>query len=247
MTSGAAARYGTTKDAVIYHCPYPMRVPTNPFHVQWEQAISTCLSDPDLAGRGRDLTDLTVITYNTRPEPCLLERCFDHLGYAGLVVLGREVTQWSWAHKITLVHDYLRSGACSTPYVLCLDGDDVIVVGDPTVLVGRFESTGAEVVFCGTRGNQPACPECWDFENLVGRDLDPLHRHLNAGCYLGRTDYVAARLAEIALAIQTGEPWCLADGHVDDQLAWRQLHRREHPKIMIDAGCRLFLRFDEDR
>lgn len=247
MISKSASRYGTNKEAVIYHCPSPMRAVSNPFHIQWEQAISTCLNDPELVGRGRGLSDLTVITYNTQPEPGLLERCVERLGYAGLVVLGRGLTRWSWAHKITLVHDYLSSGACVTPNVLCLDGDDVIIVGDPNVAVQRFESTGAEMIFCGTRGDQPASPECWDFENRVGRNLDPLHRHLNAGGYLGRTGYVTARLAEIAQAVETGASWCRADGHVDDQLAWRQLHRREHPKIIIDAECRLFLRFDEDR
>lgn len=246
MITTVGERYGTTKEAVIYHCPYPMRVASNPFHTEWEAAIATALSDPALAGAGRGLDDLTVITYNNRPEACLLERNFDHLG-AELVVLGREVTEWSWAHKITLVEDYLRGGTCTTPYLLCLDGDDVIVAGDPTVLVDRFTRTGAEVIFCGTRGNQPYSAECWDFENAVGVDQDPLHRHLNAGCYLGHTAYVADRLAEIAAAIEQGESWCRAEGHVDDQLAWRQLHRREHPMIRVDAECRLFLRFDEDR
>lgn len=246
MINPVGERYGTAKEAVIYHCPYPMRVPDNPFHTEWEAAIASALADPALAGAGRQLRDLTVITYNNRPGPCLLERCFAHLD-ADLVVLGRDVTAWSWAHKITLVDDFLRSGQCATPYVLCLDGDDVIVVGDPSVLVERFAATGAEMIFCGTRGNQPYSQECWDFENAVGAGQDPAHRHLNAGCYLGRTGYVAERLAEIAGAIERGESWCRVDGQVDDQLAWRQLHRREHPKITIDTECRLFLRFDEDR
>lgn len=247
MTDSVGAAYGTVKDAVIFHCPYPMRVGSNPFHHQWEAAIDTLFADQRLAGSQPELGDLTVITYNTRSIPGLLERCFDFLGSNALVVLGQGVTDWNWSHKITLVDDYLRSGACTTSHLLCLDGDDVIVVGDLSLLLARFAAIGSEVVFCGTRGDQPTSPECWDFENEVGAASDPQHRHLNAGCYLGRTSYIGEQLGRIREAIATGADWCRVDGHVDDQLAWRQLHRREHPRIVVDHECRLFLRFDEDR
>ncbi|MDB5071550.1 MAG: hypothetical protein JWM87_2661 [Candidatus Eremiobacteraeota bacterium] len=243
----AQQRYGTDKDAVILHCPCPMRIAGNPFHLHWDEAVQRCLSDDALRGRYAAIPGLTIVTYNNRPQEALLETCMRHLGYGGLVVLGRDVRTWSWRCKISLVHDYLRSGACTTPYILCLDGDDVLVIDDPTVLIDRFLATNSEVVFCGTRGNQPPSPECWDFENGVAEYADPVHRHLNAGCYLGRTPYVAARLAEILAAMDAGEPWCYDGGKVDDQLAWRHLHRRLYPEIKVDAACRLFLRFDEDR
>jgi hypothetical protein len=239
--------YGTLRPAPIYHCPYPMRVTTNPFHREWLGAIDRCLSDEDLRGCCAEVEGLTIVTYNNRPEPQLLERCLDHIGIRNYVVLGKDVQNWTWLHKISLVHDYLASGACNTPYILCLDGDDVIIVRDPADLVNDFLATGTDILFCGTRGDQPPSPECWEFENAVPTYSDPQHRHLNAGCYLGRTDHVHARLGEIAEGIERREGWCFHEGAVDDQLAWRHLHRRYWPAIQVDVACRLFLRFDEDR
>lgn len=240
-------RYGTQRTAPIFHCPYPMRVTSNPFHRQWLRAIDQCLSDEDLRGCRSQIDGLTIVTYNTRPEPQLLERSLDHIGIQDYVVLGKGVQNWTWLHKISLVHDYLESGACTTPYILCLDGDDVIIARDPVDLVEDFLAAGTDILFCGTRGDQPPSQECWEFENSVPSYDDPQHRHLNAGCYIGRTDYVRARLAEIVGAVRRGEAWCLHEGAVDDQLAWRHLHRRMWPAIQVDVACRLFLRFDEDR
>ena len=239
--------YGLRGDALILHCPAPMREPPNPFRHVWAQACRRFFADDALRGRFADPEDLTIVTYNTYGTELLLERCLRRLGLRRHVVLGRDVEQWQWIHKIALVAEHLDRAQDTTEYVMCLDGDDVLVIEDPAIALDRFRESGCELLFCGTRGDQPRSPECWDFENSVSEYADPRHRHLNAGAYIGRTEFVRDRLREILAAHAAAEPWCFSRYGFDDQLAWRHMHKRHYPDIKIDAACRVFLRFDEDR
>jgi hypothetical protein len=241
-----AARYGLSHDALIIHCPKPMRIPPNPFRHEWRRACELFFSDESLRGRFSCPPELTIVTYSNRTEPVLLERCFAHLGIDRYTVVGRDVEAWDWLHKVSLVHGLIESGGAAER-ILCLDGDDVLLLGDPAAVLARAQDTGARVLFCGTRGDQPASPEAWAFENGVPEYLDPLHRHLNAGAYVGETGYVHARLGDILAAGRAGAAWTRSEFGFDDQLAWRHVHREHYPDIKIDAGCRVFLRFDEDR
>jgi hypothetical protein len=245
--SSRQRRYGLRWDALVLHCPGPERSPLNPFHVQWVAACDAFFGDATTRGTVADHDALTIITYNNRPEPQLLECCLDHLGLHRYVVLGKGLADWRWSYKIELVHEYLSSGTCMTKYVLCLDGDDVLVLADPALILERYLELGCEMLFCGTRGDWPPSEQCAAFEDSVAADADPAHRHLNAGGYLATTAFLAARLEEIVTAMAGRAPWCTAEHGFDDQLAWRHLHRRHHPSIRVDAGCRVFLRFDEDR
>jgi hypothetical protein len=239
--------YNLSYDSLILHCPGPMRVEENPFRSQWIDACETYFGDQEIKGNAISDERLTIVTYNNHEAECLLEAVAKHRGLDPLVVLGKHVTSWQWIEKIRLVYDYLASGACRTEYLLCLDGDDILIVGQPKEIVDRYRELDCRILFCNTRGDQPPSPECWDFENSVPRYTDPLHRHLNAGGYIGETAYIQECLAEILAAYERRKPWCFSEWGFDDQLAWRQLHRREYPRIQVDAGCRVFLRFDEDR
>jgi hypothetical protein len=230
----------------VLHCPTPQRAASVPFHHEWDAACEAFFADGSLCGAYKDLDELTIVTINTRPTPTLLERCFAHLGLR-LEVLGRGVRDWSWSYKITLVHEWLRAGGCRTPELLYLDGDDVLLIGDPAEVRSRWLQLDSDLLFCNTRGDWPPDVECAKFEDRVYADNDGNHRHLNAGGWIGRTDYIGHCLDEIASAGRTGAAWCHAAHGFDDQLAWRQLHRREHPRMLVDADCTVFLRFDEDR
>lgn len=239
--------YGLRYDSLILHCPRPMRVKQNPFHTQWEEACRTLLSDPSVRGSCHNDPRLTVLTYNTSSTPCLLEQCAAHIGLNGLIVLGRSVKKWQWIEKVRLVAEYLQSGACQSEYLLCLDGDDVLILSSAEEILSRYLDTRCEILFCNTRGDQPPSPECWEFENSVTEYTDPLHRHLNAGGYIGRVSYIQDCLREILNGHESAENWCFSKSGFDDQLAWRHMHRSRYPGIKVDAACRIFLRFDEDR
>lgn len=244
-TTERQRRYGLRRDALILHCPKGLRATTNPFHVEWEAACSAFFSDPSYKGLAPSLDELTVLTYNTRPEVGLLERCLARLGITDLVVLGRGLPGWSWSYKISLVLAYLRSGQCTTPYVLCLDDDDVLVIEDLAVVLDRFLSIGCQMLFSNTHADWPPSPECAAFEASLSDDPD--HCHLNAGGYVASTAYLTLRLEEIERGLVAHAPWCMTDRGFDDQLAWRHMHRLHHPDIQIDRECRIFVRFDDRR
>jgi hypothetical protein len=119
-------QFGLRTDAVVIHCPGPVRNGANPLALEWERAQESFFSDAALKGIAKGEADLTVITYSTVGRPTLLERCADLLGLQ-LVVLGRHLTDWRWKYKITLVRDYLESRA-PTNYVMCLDAFDTLVL-----------------------------------------------------------------------------------------------------------------------
>jgi hypothetical protein len=240
-------RYGLTRDSLILHCPGPLRSPLYPNGREWEQACERFFADESVRGTCAGLDDLTIITYNNSSASCLLERCLAHLGVANLVVLGRGQQGWGWDLKISLVLDYLRSGACSSDYVLCLDGYDVLMLADPRLILEWFLASGAHVLFCGTASDWPPSPACRRFEEAVAAPADLTHCHLNAGGYVARRAYLEPCLAEITRAIVDQRPWCLTRRGFSDQLAWRHLHARYYPSIRIDTSCRIFARFDRHR
>lgn len=245
--SSRQPHYGLSRDALIIHCPGPLRSPGNPLHRDWDRACASFFADDSLRGAYASHADLTIITYNSYLLPCLLERCLAHLGVDGLVVLGRGKTDWTWEYKVSLVRDYLASDACRSEYVLCLDGYDVLVLSGPSVILRRFMRSGCQMLFCSTAWDWPPSPECRRFEESVTAPADRAHQHLNAGGILARRSFLEPRLAEIMDAAGKQRPWCFARHGFSDQLAWRHLHRRYYPAIRVDTSCDLFVRFDADR
>ncbi|MCX2950183.1 glycosyltransferase domain-containing protein [Lentzea sp. NEAU-D7] len=237
-------QYGLTTDAVVLHCPGPLRRRDNPVHVEWEQAQLSFFADASLGKSFQDDPRLTVITYNASGRESLLERCGAHLGIT-VVVLGRTVRDWSWEHKITLVRDYLES-AEPAENVMCLDAFDTLILDGPQMILERFHATSAEILFGCTATDWPPSREHERFEADVYRDASWAHRHLNAS-YIGKTAEVRRCLEQIVHGIEAGEPWCRTDTGFDDQLAWREMHRQRHPCLKIDVNCSIFVRFDEDR
>jgi hypothetical protein len=233
-------------DAVVFHCPGPLRDPSNPVHLDWERAQKEFFADEN--GKGStyfaDDPGLAIITYNTRQDRALLERCMSHLGLS-LTVLGRGAEGWRWESKITLVRDYLDS-VDPGPHVMCLDAFDTLVLASPQEILGRFRQTSADLLFASTGSDWPPSESHRIFENQVSQDASPAHRHLNAS-YIGKTATVRSCLDEIVRGIEVAEPWCHTDSGFDDQLAWREMHRRYYPRLQIDTQCLIFSRFDKNR
>jgi Gpi18-like mannosyltransferase len=188
--------------------------------------------------------EVTFLTYNTSPEPSLVERCYKTYAIDDAVVLGRGLTDWNWYSKVGLVLEYLEEKKDVTPFVLVTDANDVLMINDPGPLVERFQTYGTEVLFCNTFVDWPPNQECRDFETATYPDY-PLHGRLSAGAYMARTSSLLAYLRRLQAAYATVEPWAMAfNGSFDDQLAWRHLHRQEYPRIKVDYLSRIFRRYD---
>jgi hypothetical protein len=236
--------YRLKTNAVVLHCPGPLRSPENTMHVEWIEAQESFFNDLTIRHSFSDEPDLKIVTYNTSQNRSLLERCMDHLGLR-LTVLGHDLEDWRWEYKITLVRDYLKSST-PTNYIMCLDAFDTLVLASPREILARFRKASIGILFGGTGSDWPASAVHRRFEVKVADDASPAHRHLNAS-YIGRTSDVNACLDRIEQAIRRPEPWCFTESGFDDQLAWREMHRLYYPRLQIDKNCLIFARFDEDR
>ena len=243
-TSSRRRQYGLHSDAVVLHCPGELRDERHPMHAEWKQAVDEFFADDTTRGSFADDPDLTIITYNTEQGPSLLERCASHLG-TSVVVLGRDLRDWRWEYKVTLPRDYLRAKR-SSPYVMCVDAFDTLILASPADILRRYRRSSAAVLFGNTHTDYPPSEVHRRFEDEVARDAPPHHRHLNAS-FIGRYEDVLAGLDELAEAIGTGARWARTAERFDDQLAWRELHRRHYPRLRIDTHRTIFSRFDEHR
>jgi hypothetical protein len=187
--------------------------------------------------------DVTFVTYHNYKHECLIERCYKAYGIRDYVVLGRDVATWDWGAKITLVLDYLESGACGTRHLLCTDADDVLMIRDPAALLDRFRAYSCDLLFCNTFVDYPPDKGCRDFETLKYY-THPLHCRLSAGAYLAEKEALASCLRELADAYHQSAPWALENGAFVDQLGWRVLHARDYPKLQVDYRSLIFKRYD---
>lgn len=244
IKGAGVSRYGLTTSGVVLHCPAALQSASARVRHQWKQAIEHLLSDRTLASTVADEPALTVLTYNTEATPSLFERCMHHLGLH-VEALKNPSRQWSWAEKVKLVHERLMSRPASD-YLLCVDGFDTLLVGDPREVLRRFKHTEVQMLFASTGTDWPPSPQHRAFEIAVAGEADAAHRHLNAS-FIGRTTVITEYLAQIVDAIDARASWCYRDTGFDDQLAWREMHRRHYPLLQIDNACRIFTRFDSHR
>lgn len=233
-----------TGDPIFLHRPHglPCHGITGEVIRDFNRLAHLILQNP--AGhRYRVPPDVTFITYHNYPFTCLLERCYEAYGIRDGVVLGRHVVHWDWSHKLRLVLDYLESGACATPYVVCTDADDVLMIRDPEPLLDRFRTYSCDLLFCNTFVDFPPDRECRDFETRRYY-THPLHCRLSAGAYVAERTALTSCLRELVAACDEHRPWAWYDGVFVDQLGWRHLHAKYYPRIQVDYRSLVFKRYD---
>jgi len=177
--------------------------------------------------------NLTIITWNSRDEPGLLERSLDHIGVP-CVVMGRGIGDWTNSRdKPRLTVEALE--AIDTPYVAGIDAFDAIVVDNPSKLLTRFEEHfDTDLVFNGGKVNWPNVAAFRKYEESLPGASESEFRYLNGGAWIGRTDFCRAFFAE---ACET-EPHPL---HPEsEQGLLKQMLPRHVPHVQIDYRCRMF-------
>lgn len=231
-------------DAIFLHRPHgqPCHGITEEVVRDFENLGRLVLENPG-GHRYRVPEGVTFVTYHNYKHKVLLERCYEAYGIQDYVVLGREVVRWDWSHKVRLVLEYLESGACATPYVVCTDADDVLLVRDPAPLLDRFRSCSCELLFCNTFVDFPPDRRLRDFETLTYYG-QPLHCRLSAGAFVAEKEALSSCLRELVQACDERLPWAFAGEAFVDQLGWRHLHARDYPRIQVDSRCLVFKRYD---
>lgn len=129
--------------------------------------------------------DLSVITFNNKDKPCILEECFNLVGLPH-TVLGRGV-DWKNKIKINLIFDFLVH--CKTKYVLAVDGYDALIVRNLIDITDKFRATNQSLIFNATYYRWPPVGVTFRCDSLHKKSLECPFVHLNAGVWIGEVDY----------------------------------------------------------
>jgi hypothetical protein len=180
--------------------------------------------------------DLTVMTWNSRPDKSLLERCLDARNIPHLV-LGKQVTRWRPYVKLFLNAEALAR--VETEYVMAMDASDVLMVGCPGDVLAAFKAMGCDLLFSSERNSYPKAPFLYEFEKSIGEGP---YRHLNSGAWIGRTEACRRFFEECAREDNSDILAAHPAKHVvaDDQGVTRKTFRRLHPLARLDYHCEIF-------
>ena len=110
-------------------------------------------------------------------QTSILEENMKYLGL-DLVVLRDDRLPWRNTFKFEMLHNYLKSGECTTEYFMCLDAIDVIWRDKPQRVIDMFESFDCDALFMSTNSTDgyncmPEVKEWVDTINKKNRYLNP--------------------------------------------------------------------------
>lgn len=219
---------------IVTHCPGPL-------HDGWHfftEAVLGCPVEPHPPQES-----FTLLTWNTgdRPEKPngLMERCAVR-HECPTVVLG-EGRPWSGQLKLQSTAEALEQ--ITTEFVIGLDSGDVLLVDHPDRIVERFRTHFTCDLLFNATGSEcwPASPDFIMFESSrPGASRSQGRCWLNAGAWIGRTDFCRKYFAQLA----AGPNHPLFD---DDQSAVKHSWPRWYPRIQIDYQSEIFQWFNEER
>ena len=159
--------------------------------------IPGALAVPILCGHAKDQLrcpeNLTIVLmHNYRDEP-LAERALKYTGIDNYIVLEPQFEgEWRDSIKLTTIADFLESGKCSTEYLLYMDSRDACLRADPAEGIRLLEETGIECLFSAeTQFYGYECiPDTKQWANQNARQHEAPELYINAGVFLGRTEFI---------------------------------------------------------
>ena len=140
----------------------------------------------------------------------------------------------------------------STKYILYCDAPDCVLKDDPQVVIDIFKEHPADLVFCSTSSKRrfQLIPEVFEWTKTVAPKGG---RYLNAGGFIGLTDFVREVFEEAILHTDPNNNYkegiirlCdelpeYPEGYCD-QTIFRYLHRQFYPRMDVDYINRIFYR-----
>jgi len=211
--------------------------------------------DKSLKGQLRRPVDLDIVLCTTRATKQYTENILEYLGIDDFVVLGRHLETWEHIYKLKLIVDYIRDNP-QPGLLLHLDAPDVLVTGDLQAAVDCFQSDfNCDLLFGAEKNSAPGSKTIGgvmqsevEFLSRIERFEEASYQapfqHLNAGCFIGRKEYILDIFSE---ALRARKQMNLSSrlgygGYMynDDQLVLREIHRRHYPRIQLDHGNKVF-------
>ena len=193
------------------------------------QAVKTefFLSEPKSFGVA---DGLTILTWNSRREPGVLQQCLDHLGVPH-VVLGQGIRDWRNLLKNRLTRDALDE--VTTKYVMGIDASDALVLGHPQAILDRFKAQFSCKLLLGAETHCfPEIAELRRFEDSLPGATSPWH-YLNSGMWIGETAFCR----EFFRVAAETDPWPGDERFQrSDQGVLKKVFRRFYPVDVLELS-----------
>ena len=184
-------------------------------------------------GRFRKPDNLAILLLHNRDYKPIVEQGLDYLGIEGYSVVRPHLPQGAWRHsvKITAALDFARN--CAEEYILYVDSDDAILIGDPERAIGLLHESGGEMLFSTTTyTDYELMPDLEDWFRQMARDAGWTHAknvNLNSGVFVARRE-VLIELLEAAAEYVT-----------DNDLSLKEFEMKRDARAMpgypLGCGC----------
>ena len=136
-------------------------------------------------------SNLTIVLCHNYVEKPYTERHMDYIGLDYVVLQPDDLSvKWRNTNKLTLVRDYIKSGNCSTEYILVLDSDDVVFLRHPNNLLDSFNYYNCDILYNAvgklTKGHYR-----FMLDKLSSTiDIHNTEWFLNAGVWMAKTNNI---------------------------------------------------------
>lgn len=206
------------------------------------------------------ICNTTIITWNSKEEKSILEKCLDHAKIPFLV-LGRAHNNWDNRSKILLA----READIKTEYVIGLDAFDVLLLDSPQEVIDRFENFGCQMVYATDRtyfpcGKDKITAKWKEFQESL---TDSPYKFINGGVWVAKSSFYKQFIEEcwialnqIKMDVERGllpkmSPPFIADcssvplipgkaPYMFEQMILNRVFPQFYPQIKLDSRCEIF-------
>lgn len=182
--------------------------------------------------------DLEIITYNNKNNQSInnkklgnFEESLIRCGIKEFTVLGKQVVNWKNKIKISLLKNHIKN--CNKKYILSSDSTDVLLINNIESMIEKFLKMKCDMLFNAETLVWPTDlhKNILEFEEKTCIEGS---KYLNAGLWIGKTEYVKKLLASNAKIIWTKK-------HPNsEQIYWKHQYFYNYPNIKIDNKCEIF-------
>ena len=153
-------------------------------------------------GRFRKPDNLAILLLHNRDYKTILEQSLDYLGIEGYSVIRPHLPRGIWRNtlKIRAALDFARH--CAEEYILYVDSDDAIMVGDPQRAIELLQDSGGEMLFSTTKARSyQLMPEREAWFRQLADDAGwsrARNVNINSGVYVARREPLIEILEAVA-------------------------------------------------
>jgi len=191
------------------------------------------LCGPD-RGRLRKPANLDILLLHNRSQKTILERSLEYVGIRDYAVVAPALPRGVWRNTYKLPAALRFAKASTSEYILYIDADDAILLGDPARAIASLEASGRDCLFSTTRyrdyGFMPDVEPVFVAEAKQAGWTDSANIHLNSGVFVARRTFLIEFL-EAACTFVT-----------DDDASWREYSRQsgkgrvKNPQFPLGCG-----------